>query len=197
MDFQIRNQRKIKPVILALQYRDTNRRITLKLMWLQRFKLVLRFHMQAILMMVMNFSIWYWRLQKQLSTATNICQIWGSCSSVAEDLCLQGCDTVLLGMQFLAFWKNMKMLWPFRKSGTSHPMTQCNIPEELNPQVHMFLNSNTCKSRHHKIYSCFNKLQAMYGDYVPLILYGALTCMGGVAALYLGWVTSKTSHCEQ
>jgi len=72
-------------------------------------------------------------------------------------------------------------------------MTQCNIPEELNPQVHVFLNSNTCEATHHKMYSCFNELQATYGDYVPLILYGVIISIGGVAALYLGWVTSKIS----
>jgi hypothetical protein len=157
----------------------------------------IKVQMQAILMMVMNFSAWYWKLRKHLSTATHIWQIWVSCSGVVADLSLQWCDTVPLSMQFLTFWKKMKMWWPFRKSGTSHPMTQCNIPEELNPQVHVFLNSNTCESRHHKMYSCFNELQAMFGDYVPLSLYGGITCMGGVAALYLGRVKSKTSQCEQ
>jgi len=104
---------------------------------------------------------------------------------LAAELSLQWCDIVPPGMQFLAFWKKMKMLWPFGKSGTGHPMTQCNITEELNPQVHVFLNCNICDSRHCKMYSCFNELQAMYGDYVPLSLYGTITCMGGVAALYL------------
>jgi hypothetical protein len=47
------------------------------------------------------------------------------------------------------------------------------------------------------MYSFSNELQAMYGDYVSLSVYGAITCMGGVAALYLGWVKSKTSQCEQ
>jgi hypothetical protein len=43
----------------------------------------------------------------------------------------------------------------------------------------------------------FNVSLVKYGDYVPLSLYGAITCMGGVAALYLGWVKSKISQCGQ
>lgn len=38
---------------------------------------------------------------------------------------------------------------------------------------------------------------AMYGDYVPFSVYGAITCMGGLAALYLGLAKSKTSQCGQ
>jgi len=173
----------------SLWYLDTDRRIILKWMWLQTG---IKVQMQAILMMVMN-------LVSDIEGCENSFQLqhtFDRFEVLAAELSLQWCDIVPPGMQFLAFWKKMKMLWPFGKSGTGHPMTQCNITEELNPQVHVFLNCNICDSRHCKMYSCFNELQAMYGDYVPLSLYGTITCMGGVAALYLGWVTSKTSQCQ-
>jgi len=84
------------------------------------------------------------------------CEIWDFHNGVAEDSSLSGCDVVSLGERILTFQRTvtstsstvqeeqpqriawllkMKPPWCFKLSETTHPMTQCFIPEELNPPV--------------------------------------------------------------
>lgn len=72
----------------------------------------------------------------------NFWKTWGSHSSVIKDSVLLGHQTVLLSLQFLMLWMTvvpvcpasswtvkMKALWSFEATETTHPVTQCHIPE--------------------------------------------------------------------
>jgi hypothetical protein len=60
-----------------------------------------------------------------------VCEIRGSHSGLAEDTNLLGCDVVSLGCLIL----NMKALRSSETSGTTHPTTQCYVPDDLHLQV--------------------------------------------------------------
>jgi len=80
-----------------------------------------------------------------------VCKIWCSCSGTAQDSSLLGWGAVSLGKWFLLLWRVMVMsysglinprkmdcmtlnimaLISLKTSRTAEPVTQCNIPEEL------------------------------------------------------------------
>jgi hypothetical protein len=69
-----------------------------------------------------------------LSLASNNrfwCQIWVCHSRVPKHSGLLGHDTVSLGDQSLTFQRNTT----FKTSGTTHPMTQRHMLEDLNPKI--------------------------------------------------------------
>jgi len=70
----------------------------------------------------------------KLTCTTNICWL---CNKLEhQDSCLLGCHAVSLGEQFVAFQRIFSGCLPFKAMGTIHPVTQCHIPQDVNPQPH-------------------------------------------------------------